>query len=214
MKLKLLSIGTILSVALVTANAADQFSTLEGVQTEPMSSAEIESVQGKNDFFGDQMAQLQASFNQAGASMQQAQQQLMSNPYVQQQYNQYLQTGGTNSFEQFAYFFGGSPAAQAGYIASGQAGLNGVGQAMNGFNEAITADGISRSNTATNFGNVLTNTGTYQDPNGSNYILPYTWQPDTFNSYNNQTYYVDSYGQYYQLDPSGYGYPVYPTYGQ
>lgn len=214
MKLKTLLTTTVLAVTAATVQAGEQFSTLAGINAQAMSSAEMESVQGKNDFYGDMLAQYQAQLDQVNTSIQTSAQQLMSNPYIQQQYNQHLQNGGTVSFEQFVYFLGGSPTVQADQIASGQNALNGVGQAIIGFNGAITADGISRSNSANEFGNVLTDTRTYQDPNGSNYVLPYTWQPGTFNSYNNLTYYVDTYGQYYQVGPSGYGYPVYPTYGQ
>jgi hypothetical protein len=140
---------------------------------------------------------------------------------IEASYQQCLQTSySCGTFDDFAYYYAMSGGGQqmGSYMEmqgnlreSGQTALNGVYDAYGNFNDAIAADGVSRSNTATNVGETITNTGTYIDPySGSSMTLPYTWQRETYNDYNGQTYYVDNSGQYYQVDPNNtsWMYPV------
>ncbi|MGH8504153.1 MAG: hypothetical protein ACREVE_17190 [Gammaproteobacteria bacterium] len=72
MKLASKLTATVLALNLATAQADEQFSTLEGIQAQAMSSEEMDAVQGKNfDFFtgADAMMTANGAFDQAMADM-------------------------------------------------------------------------------------------------------------------------------------------------
>lgn len=169
------------------------------------------------DLYSDQLSQLQAAMNRANATIENSQQQLMANPEIQRQFYEYQQSGGQNSFEQFVYFLGQTPEGQARRIDGTNQAIQGVQDAYGNFNNAVTADGVSRSNSHDEFGNALVNNATYQDPGtGSSYVLPYTWQPNTVNYHEGQQYWVDHAGNYFHVDPNNSGWmtPVYPANGR
>ena len=145
-------------------------------------------------------------------------QQNMHNPQVQNMYRQYQQQGGQASFEQFCYMYG----ATGGFT---QQGINQYHQVQQGINaqqqqawSQYQAAQAQRAQAQRQYANGyyqnqqeagynLNGHGTYYSPNGSQQ-LPYTWQPGNYN-YNNQTYHVNPYGQYYQVDPNGWMTPIY-----
>lgn len=154
-------------------------------------------------------------------------QQNLQNPQVQAMYQQYLQSGGTASPEDFAYMYaatGGFTPEGTAYFqqteannAAKEAAAYGDYQAAQAGSAAAISDWSSGDSSNMNeAGNGLMGNGTYTTPGGSNQVLPSTWQAGGTYSYNNQTYYVDPSGAYYQVDPNnaGWMYPVYPTYGQ
>lgn len=112
------------------------------------------------DFYDDQMARYQALMNQANATIRNNQQQLMANPEIQQQYYQYQQSGGQNSFEQFVYFLGQTPQGQRERISGTNRAIDGVWDAQRGYNDAVTANGVSRSKSHDEFGNVIRDNAT------------------------------------------------------
>lgn len=147
-------------------------------------------------------------------------QQNMQNPQIQAMYQQHLASGGGGSFEEFAYAY----AATGGFTPQGMAYWGQVQQGINtqqrdamaGYRaaQANSAAAINAWNSnyyqnSQEMGNVIVGNATYYGPQGST-VLPYTWQPNTYNSYNGQTYYVNYSGQYYWIDPnnSGWMYPI------
>ncbi|MBA2492885.1 MAG: hypothetical protein H0V34_14765 [Gammaproteobacteria bacterium] len=226
MKLKSLSIGTILVITLTTANASDQFSTLEGVQAEAMTSAEMDSVQGKTDIFAQIMAGTDPLGQQIAQFQQNLVQQNMGDPQIQAQYQQHLANGGGGTLAEYAYGWaatgGYTPQGYAAYGATSTQIANQYHTAIQGYWDAQqgSADALAGLNQGyfdnqVEAGYGLGGNGTfYNSYTGSNEVLPYTWQPGTVNTYNGSNYHVDPIGTYWQIDPSGYMYGVSPTYGQ
>jgi hypothetical protein len=145
--------------------------------------------------------------------------QVYQDPRFQAMYQQYLASGGTASAEQYAYSYaatgGFTPQGMQNYQnseAMSAAKIQGAWQdyqtSVQGYRDAYgnyTGGFASNMNEA---GNSLGGNATYYDAQGSE-VLPYGWQPDSYNSYNNQNYYVDYSGQYYWIDPSnGWRYPI------
>lgn len=168
------------------------------------------------DWYNGVAAQQSAQQN---AMVGQIVQQNMQNPQVQALYQQHLAAGGGGSFEEFAYAY----AATGGFTPQGMAQYGQTSAAINAQQaEAMAnyrqaqADSAAALNAysggyvqnSQEMGNVITGSATYYGPQGST-VLPYGWQPDTTNTYNGQTYYVDAYGQYNWVDPnSGWYYPI------
>ncbi|MBA2492888.1 MAG: hypothetical protein H0V34_14780 [Gammaproteobacteria bacterium] len=107
MKLKSLSIATILGLALTTAHADEQFSMLEGIEAEAMTAAEMDAVQGKSylDYLLAQDAALGAAMY---GTVNGITQETMANPQVQAAYNAWIDNGGSGTFEVFAYQWAGT----------------------------------------------------------------------------------------------------------
>jgi hypothetical protein len=159
---------------------------------------------------------------QMEVQLQQIIQQVMQDPRFQSMYQQYLASGGTATPEQYAYSY----AATGGFTPQGmqiyqnseamsaakiQNAWNGYLGAVEGYREAYNNYTGSFAETTNEMGNVLMGNSTYVDyATGSSYVLPHTWQTETYNTYNGQTYYVDYTGQYYVVDPnnSGWMYPL------
>ncbi|MBA2492887.1 MAG: hypothetical protein H0V34_14775 [Gammaproteobacteria bacterium] len=155
-------------------------------------------------------------------------QQNVRNPQIQAMYQQHLANGGGGTIEEYAYGW----AATGGYTAQGYAAYGATSaqianeqqQAMAEYraaqaNSAAAIAGLNQGyfNNQVEAGNgLMGNGGYYSSYDGTNQVLPYGWQPNTVNSYNNQNYYVDPHGQYWQIDPnnSGWMYGVDPTYGR
>jgi hypothetical protein len=219
MKLRALSIVTILGIALTNANADEPFSALGGIQARAMTSAEMDAVQGKTDWYALIAADQAAQDSIINGIVQQN----MANPQVQTGYNQWIANGGGGTYEEYAYGW----AATGGYSAQGlanygatsadianqyQNAIQGYWDAMGNYQDAYGAYTGSFSAHMNDAGNGLAGNGTfYNSYSGMNEVLPYTWQPGTVNTYNGSTYYVDPVGTYWQFDQNGYMYGVSPT---
>jgi hypothetical protein len=161
---------------------------------------------------------------QMDAQTQQIIYQVLQDPRFQSMYQQYQASGGTASPEQYAYSY----AATGGFTPQGmqtyqnseamsaakiQNAWNGYQNAVAGYRDAYGNYTGDFSNNQTEFGNTMMGNSAYIDPaTGTAQVLPHTWQADSYNAYNGQTYYVDQSGQYFWVDPnnSGWMYPLYP----
>jgi hypothetical protein len=149
--------------------------------------------------------------------------QVFQDSRFQSMYQQYVMSGGTASAEQYAYSY----AATGGFTPQGmqiyqnsealsaakiQNAWNGYLNAVQGYRDAYGNYTGGFSNNMNESGNILGGNSTYVDPGtGSSYVLPHTWQVNTYNTYNGHTYYVDYAGQYFWVDPNntGWMYPIY-----
>jgi hypothetical protein len=59
-------------------------------------------------------------------------------------------------------------------------------------------------------GRQLMGQSSYWAPNGQRLQLPHTWQPNTTNQYQGQTYHVDASGRYHVQGADGWWYPLQP----
>lgn len=182
------------------------------------------------DFTGmDITSMYNAMAAQQNAQMQQQTQQIvlqvMQNPRFQGMYQQHLASGGSSTPEQYAYNY----AATGGFTESGmrnyqnseaasaakiQGAWQGEQKAIQGYRDAYNGYASGYSSNQQEVGNSLMGNSTYVQPDsGSSSVLPHTWQTNSYNSFNGNTYYVDQSGQYYLLDPNNSGtmYPVHPT---
>jgi hypothetical protein len=170
-----------------------------------------------NSYVQQQNAQMEVQLQQIIA-------QVMQDPRFQSMYQQYIMSGGTATAEQYAYSY----AATGGFTPQGmqiyqnsealsaakiQNAWNGYQSAVQGYQEAYNNYTGSFAETTNEMGNVLMGNSTYVDyATGSSYVLPHTWQTETYNYHNGQTYYVDYAGQYFMVDPnnSDWMYPLTP----
>ena len=146
--------------------------------------------------------------------------QVLQDPRFRSMYQQYMASGGTASAEQYAYSYaatGGftqqgmqnyqrSEAENAAKIQNAQRDLRNAEQ---GYRDAYGnyTDGYSEN--ANEAGRTLMGNSTYVQPDsGSSYVLPHTWQADSYNMYNGQMYYVDQTGQYFAVDANNNMYPI------
>ena len=62
-------------------------------------------------------------------------------------------------------------------------------------------------------GRQLQGQSTFENPSGQTQALPHTWQRNTYQTHQGNTYFVDESGQYWMLDPnnSGYWQPLRPS---
>ena len=146
----------------------------------------------------------------------------MQNPQVQAMYQNYINSGGTMSFEAFSYNY----AATAGFTPEGKAyynqNENNIRQremdAVNRYrqSQAENAQVLQQmhqgaDNRARAVGNLMSGTSDYTDPGtGAQYNLPRNNQPDSYyhDQGTGQTFYNDPSGNYYREDPNGYRYEL------
>ncbi|WP_395702770.1 hypothetical protein [Aquabacterium sp.] len=151
-------------------------------------------------------------------------QQRMQDPSVQAGYQQYLQqmaAAGRQpmNYQTYAYYhvytngFSAQGMAhmrntESGIQAREQASWQGwqQAQAQRGQAQQAWRDGYYRNQQEAGRG--LMGQSTYTAGNGSTQQLPHTWQRNTMNEYQGQTYYVDASGQYFQRGADGYWYPL------
>lgn len=193
----------------------------------PARSQDFNAMLAQQDAWMTQQIQAQqAQMNQMLAAGQnqvnQIVQQKMQDPRVQQAYQQHLaqaQQQGTRpyDFRTFAYYY----AATNGFSASGVAGYNqttqniqgreraalqGVREAEANRAQAINGWNQGYSNNQQEAGRQLMGNSTYVNGNtGQSQVLPHTWQRNTYNTYQGNSYYVDYSGQYWMADPNGSG---------
>lgn len=149
-------------------------------------------------------------------------QQNMQNPQVQAMYQNYRNTGGQMSFEQFAYGY----SATGGYTAQGMAIYNQNEQniaqrdrqAVQAYRQSQAQNAQvlqqmhdSNNRIAYDRGNLLSGNSRYVDPStGQRYNLPAASQPG--NSYydagTGQSFYKDQSYNYQRTDPNGYTYDL------
>ncbi len=172
-----------------------------------------------NAVLAGQMQQTQYALD---GVMQSAMQQ--RGPEIQAAYQQCLYTGGyCGSFEEYALNYvstngftdGGAWAKQnQANIAAEQQAWQGVQNAQQGYQDAYGNYVGGFSENMNESGNILMGNATYTGPQDFGYqgseVLPFGWQPESYNTYNGQQYYVDNSGQYYWVDPNntGWMYPV------
>jgi hypothetical protein len=141
-------------------------------------------------------------------------QQNMDNPLLQQDYAHYRQQGGQATFAQFCYLYAATGGMTDGGIARYQQNEANIAaqqqQAWSQYQQAQARRSQVHNQYAQGYhlnqqeaGYNLRGQATYQ----GNQQLPYSWQSGTYN-YNNSTYYVDPSGQYYEVDPHGWGTPI------
>ena len=180
----------------------------------------------QNAYMEQQIRAAQAQMNaQIAAGQQQVNQivqQKMQDPRVQAAYQQHLaqaQQQGRQpyDFPTFAYYY----AATNGFSAAGVAGYNqttqditakeraayqGVREAEDRSRDAIAGLNEGYSRNSQEAGRQLMGNSTYVNTQtGQSQALPHTWQRNTYNNYQGNTYYVDASGQYWVADPNGSG---------
>jgi hypothetical protein len=149
--------------------------------------------------------------------------QVYQDPRFQSMYQQYLASGGTASREHYAYSY----AATGGFTPQGmqiyqnsemmsaakiQTAWQGYQNAVQGYRDAYGNYTGGFSNNMNEAGNTLMGNSTYVNPNtGSSYVLPHTWQRQSYYMHNGQTYYVDHAEQYFWVDPNNTSW-MYPLY--
>lgn len=139
----------------------------------------------------------------------------MNNPQVIAMYNQYVAAGQFNgTLEQFAYNYaatGGFQNKQGYYNTSNQI-VNAEKNAWAGYQGAVTnynnayngyTQGFSDNQWEAGLG--LMGQSTYYGY-GNGQQLPHTWQPETYQYYQGNQYFVDYTGTYWMADPNGSGY--------
>jgi len=170
------------------------------------------------------LARQQAAVDGATQRVNGAVQQRMQDPQVQQAYQQYVwrmqQSGQPSmSFPQFTYQYIYTLGFSQQGVAMARANEAGIAQreaaAVAGLREAernraaamqAQRDGYLRNQQEAGRG--LMGQSTYVAPNGAGVQLPHTWQPNTTQQYQGNTYHVDASGQYYVLAQNGWWYPV------
>lgn len=168
--------------------------------------------------------QIQNSIAAQNAAVQAAQQQgdaairmKMQDPMVQQAYYQHqlqAQQQGVQPYDFYTYTYyyiatrGFSGPGIADYRRTEgdiqrkeQDAINGLKEAEARSGAAISENNTHFSNNSTEFGNQLMGNSTFVAQNGATQVLPHTWQPNTYQTYNNQTYFVDQSGGYWMADP-------------
>lgn len=163
-------------------------------------------------------AQLQASSAQVQQYVGNIVQNNMANPQLQALYRQY---GGGYTFEQFCYLYG----ATGGFTQQGIQQYHNVSQgitaqqqqAWQGYQAAQAQRASAQSAYQNGYyvnqgeaGNILNGNMTYSTPNGAA-VLPYNWNPGYYQS-QQQNYYVNPAGQYYQVNGQGWATPIAPGY--
>ena len=163
---------------------------------------------------------------QQNAQMQQQTQQIIAqvlqDPRFQSMYQQYLASGGNATPEQYAYSYaatgGFTPQGMQNYqnseamsAAKIQNAWQGYQNSVQGYRDAYGNYTGGYSANQNEFGIAVSGNSTYVEPGtGTRAVLPNTWQANTINQFNGQTYYVDQAGQYFWVDPdNGWRYPIY-----
>jgi hypothetical protein len=172
-----------------------------------------------NAVLAGQMQQTQYALD---GVMQNAMQQ--RGPEIQAAYQQCLYSAGyCGSFEEYALNYvstngftdGGAWARQnQANLAAEQQAWQGVQNAQQGYQDAYGNYTGNFSENMNESGNILMGNATYTGPQDFGYqgsdVLPYGWQPESYNTYNGQQFYVNNSGQYYWVDPNntGWMYPI------
>jgi hypothetical protein len=191
-----------------------------------LSSARPAHAQDYSQMIRQALARQQAAVDGATQRVNGAVQQRMQDPQVQQAYQQYvwrMQQGGQApmSYPQFTYQYiytlgfsqqgiAMARANEAGIAQREAAAVQGLREAEQNRAQAMQAqrDGYFRNQQEAGRG--LMGQSSYVAPNGAPLQLPHTWQPNTTQQYQGNTYHVDASGQYHVLAQNGWWYPVTP----
>jgi hypothetical protein len=169
------------------------------------------------------MARMNQIVGQAQNQVQQAVQQRMQDPAVQQAWHQYVQRMGGRpqmDYPTFTYYYiytnGFSQQGMA-HMQSTEGGIQRdqaraqadlrQAQAQRAAAQQAQRDGYSANQQEA--GRALMGQSTYVAPNGQPFQLPHTWQPGTYR-HQGQTYRVDAGGRYHVLGSNGWWYPLTP----
>lgn len=171
----------------------------------------------------NQSAQMTQAMNQTTNNMVQ---QRMQDPRVRAGYEQYLaqqRSRGQPAMDYASYTYryidtrGFTPdgiaysrSVDAGIQANERAAVQGLrdAQAARGAAQQAQRDGYARNQQEAGLG--LMGQSRYMAPNGAALQLPHTWQKNSTQPYQGQTYRVDHAGQYHVLGANGWWYPLTP----
>jgi len=144
--------------------------------------------------------QVQASYQQYVAQMQRSGQQPMDYPSYTYQYVY------TNGFS--AQGVAAARANEANNSARERAAVQGVRDAERNRAAAMAQQQQSYSANQQEAGRQLMGNSTYTAPNGSQTVLPHTWQNNSSHRYQGNNYHVDTSGQYWVQGSDGYWYAL------
>ena len=180
-------------------------------------------------YIQQQMAQMDAGIAAANRQVEQIVLQKMQDPEVQAAYRQHQAQAAQSGmqpydFPTFTYYYvatnGFSSQGMAAYRSSEEANQARERQAYEGLRDAqaqrqaaMTEQQESYFRNQQEAGRQLMGNSTWVNPaSGATQALPHTWQRNTYNHHQGQTYYVDESGTYWVADPnnSGYWYPLTP----
>ncbi|MBA3562444.1 MAG: hypothetical protein H0W33_00245 [Gammaproteobacteria bacterium] len=180
-------------------------------------------------YIQQQQAQMDAGIAAANQQVAQIVQQKMQDPQVQAAYREHQAQAAQSGmqpydFPTFAYYYvatrGFSSDGMAAYRSGEQANQARERQAYDGLREAQAQRQAAMNEQQESYyrnqqeaGRQLMGNSTYVNPaDGQTQALPHTWQRNTYNNHQGQTYYVDQSGVYWMADPnnSGYWYPLEP----
>lgn len=166
-----------------------------------------------NAVVAGQAAETQAAMN---SIMQQAMQQ--RGPEIQAAYNQCLQSGGyCGTFDEYALNFVSTNGYTDGGAWARQSRINAQKEhdAGRALREAEANRAQAQAEQRDHFfynqqeaGRQLMGNSTFTAPNGSQMVLPHTWQINTTQVFQGNTYHVDQGGHYHVLGSDGYWYPL------
>lgn len=170
------------------------------------------------------MARMNNIVSQSENRVQQAVQQRMQDPAVQQAWQRYLaQSGGRPQMDYptftYQYIYTNGFSAQG--MAHARANESGIQQremtAWQGVRQAEAQRAQAQQGQRDGYfanqqeaGRQLMGQSTYVAPNGQGLQLPHTWQRNTTHQHQGQTYHVDASGQYHVLASNGWWYPLTP----
>lgn len=170
------------------------------------------------------MANLDAIINQAQQGVNQAVQQRMNDQQVRASYAQYVQqmraTGRpAMDFPTYTYnwiYTGGFSAGGIAHMRANEGNIaNAEMAAAQRLRQAEAARGQAQQQQRDVYfqnqqeaGRGLMGQSTFMAPNGTQMVLPHTWERNTTQVYGNNTYFVDPSGQYHVLGADGWWYPL------
>ncbi|HVF64722.1 MAG TPA: hypothetical protein VNE58_12085 [Casimicrobiaceae bacterium] len=170
------------------------------------------------------MANLDAIINQAQQQVNVAVQQRMNDPQVRASYAEYVQRMRMSGqpvmdFPTYTYNWIYTRGFSADGTAHARANERNIAnnemaaaqrlrqaEAERGQAQQQQRDAYFRNQQETGRG--LMGQSTFTAPNGMQMVLPHTWQPNTTQVYQNNTYYIDLTGRYYVRGTDGWWYPL------
>ena len=166
-----------------------------------------------NAIVASQAAQTQAAID---GTMQQAMQQRGSE--IEAAYNECLQSGKyCGRFDEYALNFVSTNGFTDGGVWERQSRINAQNEydGVRALREVEAGRARAQADQRDHFfynqqeaGRQLMGNSTFTAPNGSQMVLPHTWQVNTTQVFQGNTYHVDQGGQYHILGSDGYFYPL------
>ena len=170
------------------------------------------------------MARMDGIVNQAQQGVNQAVQQRMNDPQVRASYAQYVQQMRASGrpamdFPTYTYNWIYTRGFSAQGMAQARANEANIANAEMGAAQRLRQAEAERGQAQQQqrdayfrnqqeAGRGLMGQSTFIAPNGTQMVLPHTWQRNTTQVYQNNTYHVDQSGQYYVRGSDGWWYPL------